>query len=95
LKTICEDFNLFVLLGYIGTFLYVLSYVLLNAKKVEGNSIYYIGMNGAAASLVLISMIEEWNGPSAIIQGTWVVISLVGITRILISSSSKERAATQ
>jgi len=78
------DVSFWVLLGYLGTALYILSYILLNAGKMKGESISYIGMNGLAAGLVLTSMLEEWNGPSAVIQGTWLFISALGITKILL-----------
>lgn len=78
-----DGMSLLVILGYVGTFFYVFSYFLLNTKRLRGDSLLYIGMNMAAALLVLASMIDQFNGPSTVIQGVWVLISGYGIYRIL------------
>lgn len=86
------DMSLWVLLGYLGTALYILSYILLNAGKMKGESLSYIGMNGLAAAFVLMSMVEQWNGPSAVIQGTWMLISAFGIAKILLKQRKEKTA---
>jgi len=79
--------DMFNIIGFIGTGLYILSYLLLQMKKIDSGLIYTI-MNLFAAGLVIISLTKYWNAPSFIIQAVWVLISLVGIAKILIKDKS-------
>ena len=68
--------------GLAGVALYLGSYALLQAGILRGNSYTYAILNLCASSLVLISLIVAFNLPSAIIQISWIVISLMGIARL-------------
>lgn len=70
--------------GLFGAFVYLGSYALLQLGLISGQSYLYSALNITAASLVLISLGESFNLSSAIIQVSWILISLVGITRVLI-----------
>ena len=39
--------------------------------------------NLVGAALILVSLFAEWNLPSAVIEGFWIAISLLGLTRRL------------
>ncbi|MEM7257476.1 MAG: hypothetical protein AAF404_08815 [Pseudomonadota bacterium] len=69
--------------GLIGVFVYVGSYTALQFGRIDGNSIQYCLCNGAAASLVLISLFHDFNLASAIIQIVWISVSLFGLYRYL------------
>lgn len=68
--------------GLAGVALYLGSYTLLQAGILRGNSYTYAILNLCASSLVLISLIVAFNLPSALIQISWIVISLMGIARL-------------
>lgn len=65
--------------GLIGVVLYVGSYSALQFGKLDGNSMQYCLYNGAAASLVLISLFHDFNLASAIIQVVWISVSCYGV----------------
>jgi hypothetical protein len=70
--------------GFVGVALYLGSYAALQAGFLRGSGFAYAAMNFLAASFVLISLLAEWNLWSAIIQTSWIVISIVGLTRLWI-----------
>lgn len=67
----------YVILGLIGVVLSLSPFVLMQMGKLDGRGTWYTGMNWVGASLVLISMIEAFNLPAFLIEGTWFCISFV------------------
>lgn len=67
--------------GYLGVAFYIGSYIGLQTGFIPGVGYAYAICNLTGASLVLISLIHEWNRASAMISVAWIIISLVGITR--------------
>ena len=77
--------------------LYLGAYALLQLGLIAGRSYSYAGLNLTAASCVLIGLAENFNLASAVVNFAFVVISLVGITRIYLRTtglrfSDEERA---
>ena len=70
--------------GYAGVGVYLAAYIALQLGAIRGSSYRYVLLNMIAAILVLLSLYSNLNLASAIIQGCWVVISLVGITRVFL-----------
>ena len=54
---------------------------------VKGNGFAYAQMNLAGAALVLFSLFAAWNTFSAIIQVSWITISVFGMIRLYILNS--------
>ena len=73
--------NIYDIIGLLGVAFYVVSYSALQFGKLDGNSINYCMLNGAAATLVLISLSKDFNLASAIIQIVWISVSLCGLYR--------------
>ncbi|MDG4649984.1 cyclic nucleotide-binding domain-containing protein [Roseibacterium sp. SDUM158017] len=69
------------LFGLIGVLLYLGAYAALQFGLLRGASLSYTLLNLTAASLVLLSLLETWNLSSALIQSSWIVISVIGIGR--------------
>ena len=69
-------------IGIAGVALYLGSYAALQAGFMRGQGYAYASVNLAAASCVLISLVQDFNLSSAIIQISWIVISIVGMTRL-------------
>ncbi len=69
----------FELTGVIGFFVYITMFGAVQLGLMDGNSNAYSLGNVAAASLVAISLIQEFNLASALIQGSWIVIGLIGL----------------
>lgn len=68
--------------GFIGVALYLGSYAALQFGLISGNRYPYAVMNLLAAISVLISLVGSFNLWSAIIQISWIVISVIGLTRL-------------
>lgn len=74
--------DIYQLAGFAGVGFYVGAYGLLQLGLLKGSGYPYALMNLAAASLVLVSLFTAWNLFSAIIQISWITLSVVGITRV-------------
>ena len=85
-STLAEDFYRYT--GLLGVGFYVASYAALQFGLIRGSSPIYTLMNLAAASLVLVSLFVDFNLSSAMIQIMWIVISIVGLTRLAVISST-------
>ena len=68
-------------IGVAGFVLYMLSYFLLQIGRIEGSDNSYILMNLMAASFVLVSLVHNFNLASALIQISWIIISIIGLIR--------------
>ncbi|MDZ7842392.1 MAG: cyclic nucleotide-binding domain-containing protein [Gammaproteobacteria bacterium] len=68
-------------LGLAGVAVYIGAYFALQAGLVKGQGYLYASLNTAAACLVLISLTENFNLPSAVIQVTYIAISVFGMAR--------------
>lgn len=75
------SYSLYDIVGLMGVAFYVSSYALLQAGWIRGSGATYTWMNLAASSLVLVSLFNDFNLSSAIIQVTWITISLGGLLR--------------
>ena len=79
--------NIFEVAGIIGFFAYMGSYSLLQFGIIRGDSITYAAMNLVAALLIMISLSHSFNLGSALIQTTWITLSVIGICRTLHNQS--------
>ena len=69
------------MVGVFGAGLYVLNYFLLQIGILRGNGVLYPVLVIIAASCVLISMTDEFNLAGAIIQMSFISISVLGLLR--------------
>lgn len=81
-------------IGILGFFTYVIAFGSVQIGRLDGNSAKYSFCNVLAASFVSISLIAEFNLASALIQGCWIVIGLIGLSRRLIGRSLATPAAS-
>jgi len=75
--------NLLVFLGIIGVSFILIAYFLLQINKLASNSLIFSLLNFFGSLLILISLFDEWNLPSFIIEIFWMLISLIGIVKAL------------
>ena len=75
------DWSIYEIAGIAGVAVYLGSYAALQLGKLHGQGYAYAGLNTLAASLVLVSLIKSFNLSSAMIQVSWITISVVGIGR--------------
>ena len=77
------------LLGIIGVVLIVATYMLLQLEKLSATSFLYSATNGVGASLILVSLIYEFNLSAFIIEAFWLLISIYGIVRYFSRNRSR------
>lgn len=70
--------------GIAGTAVYIANYASLQIGKVDGNGFIYVLLNLIASSCVLFSLLYAFNLASALIQASWIVISVVGLLRKMV-----------
>jgi hypothetical protein len=68
-------------LGWTGSILYLLAYALISAKKTEGDSILYQGMNIIAGLLLVIYTLSLGAYATTGLNAVWVVIGLFTVGR--------------
>jgi len=69
------------IIGWLGTILYLVAYGLVSAKKAEGDSWLYQGLNMIAGALLIINTIYLRAYPSAGLNIAWVGIAIVTLGR--------------
>ncbi len=77
------------MLGIIGVVLIVATYMLLQLEKLSATSFLYSATNGLGASLILVSLIYEFNLSAFIIEAFWLLISIYGIVRYFSRNRSR------
>ena len=79
------EYSTYDLLGNVGVFFIIISYLLLQLNKIESSNIFYSLMNLIGASLVIISLIENFNMSAFVIEVFWVGISAIGLIKHFIN----------
>ena len=69
------------ILGNIGVASIIITYLLLQMERIESSSYKYSVLNALGALFVIISLMYEFNMSAFIMEGFWVLISLLGIIR--------------
>ncbi len=77
------------LLGIIGVVLILATYMLLQLEKLSAMSFIYSATNGLGASLILVSLIYEFNLSAFIIEAFWLLISVYGMARYFSRNRSR------
>jgi hypothetical protein len=75
------DISAYEVAGLVGVGLYVSAYGLLQFSALRYGAASFTALNLCAAALVAVSLVEDFNLASALIQGMWIVMSLVGLAR--------------
>ena len=75
------SYSVYDFLGNVGVFLIIISYLLLQLNKLESKNFKYSAMNFLGASLVIVSLIENFNMSALVIEVFWVGISIFGMVK--------------
>ena len=68
-------------IGTTGVFFILFCYFMLQIGKMHSQQLSYILLNMLGASLILVSLYFEFNFSAMLIEGFWVLISLIGLFR--------------
>ena len=69
------------MVGIIGVSLILTAYFLVSTGRVGSQALSYQMLNFCGAWLILFSLMFHWNLSSVVIEISWIIISLVGISR--------------
>lgn len=66
-------------IGFAGVFMVLVAYTLLQARRMDGNGLWYPLINLVGAILILVSLLYKPNMPAIVMEAAWVVVSVIGI----------------
>jgi hypothetical protein len=69
------------LVGNIGVVVLVITYLMLQLNKLRSDALAYSVLNAVGASLIVISLLFDFNLSALLMELFWVLISFVGIYR--------------
>jgi hypothetical protein len=69
--------------GNVGVVIIVVAYLLLQLDRIKSSDLAYSVLNAAGASLIVASLIVDFNFSALLMEVFWVLISFIGIGRHL------------
>jgi predicted membrane protein len=82
--------DIFQIIGFIGMLFIVYAYFLLQAQKLEHNSLRFQILNLIGAILLIISLLVHFNLGSFMIEVFWIIITVYGILKTKYSTKKGE-----
>ncbi len=76
------------IIGSVGVSVIILTYVSLQIEKIKSDSLIYSLLNAFGASLIIISLIYNFNFSAFIVELFWILISLFGIVKYFVKKNS-------
>lgn len=74
--------------GTVGTAVIIITYILLQTERIRSDSLFYSLLNAVGASLILVSLVFNFNFSAFIVEFFWLLISLFGIAKFLVQKSN-------
>ena len=71
--------------GLVGVVLMLIAYFMINTGKMTVKQLSYQLLNFIGSGLVLFSLYFSWNMSAAVIESVWMLISVLGIYKIVYS----------
>lgn len=71
-------------IGMLGVAIVIMPFFLLQLGKMSSDSMWYQMGNAIGSVLIIFSLIYHWNFSSFVIEVLWLIISLIGIFRLLL-----------
>jgi len=75
------NYGLLDLVGNIGVVVLMITYLMLQLNKLSSDGLAYSVLNAAGASLIVVSLLFDFNLSALLMEVFWVLISFVGIYR--------------
>jgi multidrug transporter EmrE-like cation transporter len=69
------------LVGNVGVVVLMITYLMLQLNKLRSDGLAYSLLNAIGASLIIVSLIVDFNLSALLMEVFWVLISFVGIYR--------------
>lgn len=68
-------------IGNIGVVALIIAYLMLQLNKLSSNGLVYSLLNAIGASLIVVSLLFDFNLSAFLMEVFWILISFVGIYR--------------
>jgi hypothetical protein len=75
------NYGLLDLVGNVGVVILMVTYLLLQLNKIRSDDLMYSLLNAVGASLIVVSLLVNFNLSALLMEVFWVLISFVGIYR--------------
>ena len=75
------SYGLIDLVGNIGVIILIITFLMLQLNKIPSDGLAYSVLNAAGASLIVVSLLFDFNLSALLMEVFWVLISFVGIYR--------------
>ncbi|MCO6512597.1 MAG: hypothetical protein J5I65_17575 [Aridibacter famidurans] len=75
------EFSVFDLIGAVGVAMIIATYLLLQTGRMDAAKPAYSVLNAAGASMILLSLVFDFNLAAFIVEFFWLLISIYGIVR--------------
>jgi len=75
------NYGLLDFVGNVGVVILMVTYLLLQLDKLRSNDLSYSLLNAVGASLIVVSLLVNFNLSALLMEVFWVLISFVGIYR--------------
>ena len=75
------SYGLLDLIGNIGVVILIITFLMLQLNKLPSNGLAYSLLNAIGASLIVVSLLFDFNLSALLMEVFWVLISCVGIYR--------------
>lgn len=70
-------------IGTFGVTCFLVAYFQLQQGNWHAHSLKYLFVNLCGATLVMISLVFDWNLPAFMLEAIWALISIYGIVKVL------------
>ena len=85
------SYSLLDLVGNVGVIVLMIAYLMLQLNKLRSDGLAYSLANAAGASLIVVSLLVNFNLSAFIMEVFWVLISFVGIYRYFRSKTLRSQ----
>ena len=75
------NYTLLDLIGNVGVVVLMITYLMLQLNKLRSDALAYSLLNAIGASLIVVSLLVNFNLSALLMEVFWVLISFVGIYR--------------
>lgn len=75
------NYGLLDLVGNVGVVILMTAYLLLQLNKLRSDALAYSLLNAIGASLIVLSLLVDFNLSAMLMEVFWVLISFIGIYR--------------
>lgn len=76
-------YGLLDLFGIAGVILIVITYLLLQVNRLQSAGLLYSLLNAIGGSLIILSLLANFNLSAFLMEASWVLISLFGVLRFM------------